>query len=125
MIALHGALKEEYHKIFCFRFFAWIIFPHASEKTLGSFKFFWKIRGDIGKSWFTASVNYTGGKFVSGINDTSGKFATGIACVVDTGGKFATFVNDTGVKFADVVNERFMKNVKSKISWHCPFKFPL
>jgi hypothetical protein len=35
--------KGQYHKIFCFRFFSWIIFPKASENNfMVIFKFFWK-----------------------------------------------------------------------------------
>ncbi len=53
--------------------------------TLGSFRIFSKIRGDIRKSRCTTGVNDTGGKFANGINNTGGKFATGIN---NTGGKF-------------------------------------
>jgi hypothetical protein len=67
--------------------------------TLGSFRIFSKIRGDIRKSRCTTGVNDTGGKFVTGINDTD------TPCVADTGGKFATGVNDTGGKFAAGVND--------------------
>ena len=52
--------------------------------TLGTFRIFSKIIGDIRKSRCTTGVNDTGGKFATGINDTGGKFATG---VIDTGGK--------------------------------------
>ncbi len=42
--------------------------------TLGSFRIFSKIRGDIRKSRCTTGVNDTGGKFAAGINETGGKF---------------------------------------------------
>jgi hypothetical protein len=92
--------------------------------TLGSFRNFSKIRGDIRKSRCTTD---TGGKFATGVNETGGKlplvsttpaanlppvsttpaanFATSFPCVVDTGGKFATGVNNTGGKFASGVND--------------------
>ena len=41
--------------------------------TLGSFRIFSKIRGDIRKSSCTTGVNDTGGKFATGVNDTGGK----------------------------------------------------
>ncbi len=68
--------------------------PKPLKITLGSFKSFWKIHGDIRKSRCT-----------TGVNDIGGNFANGTAGVVDTGGKFATGVNDTGGKFATGVNE--------------------
>ena len=63
--------------------------------TLGSFRIFSKIRGDIRELRCTTGINDTGGKFATGTNDTGGKIAAGIN---DTGGKFATGVNDTGGK---------------------------
>jgi hypothetical protein len=82
--------------------------------TLGPFRIFQKIRGDIRKSRCTTGINDTGSKIAAGINDTGGKFATGIN---DTGGKFATGVNDTGgqhweqYQTADNLKERERKNV--------------
>jgi hypothetical protein len=56
--------------------------------TLGSFRIFSKILGDIHKSRCTIDINDTGGKFATGINDTGGKFTTGTVVVIDTGGKW-------------------------------------
>jgi hypothetical protein len=116
-LLLHD-LKGQCHEIFCFRFFSWITFPQAPDTviTLGSFRIFSKIRGDIRKLRCTTGVNDTGGKFATSVSDTGGKlpqvsttpaanFATSSPCVVDTGGKFATGVNDTGGKFAACVND--------------------
>ncbi len=61
--------------------------PKPLKITLGSFQFFLKIHGDIRKSRYTISVNYTGNKFAINIKDTSSKFATSTAGVIDTGGK--------------------------------------
>ena len=82
--------------------------------TLGSFRIFSKIRGDIRKSRcttgvvatsspcvvdngdkFATSVNNTGGKFAAGVNDADGKLPP---VSNNTGGKFATCVIDTGGK---------------------------
>ncbi len=42
-------LEGQCHEIFCFRFFSWIIFPQASQITLGSFRFFfWKFTEILG-----------------------------------------------------------------------------
>ncbi len=90
--------------------------PKPLIVTLGSFRIFSKIRGDIRKSRCTTGVNDTGGKFATGVNNTGGNlppvsvtpaanFATSPPCVVDTSGKFATGVNDTGGKFAAGVND--------------------
>jgi hypothetical protein len=100
--------------------------PKPLVITLGSFRIFSEIRGDIRKSRCTTSVNDTGGKFATGIcslilfqlfatgvNDTGGKFAAG---VVDTGGKLPPAsvnlplvllipVANTGGKFATGVND--------------------
>jgi hypothetical protein len=79
--------------------------------------------------------------FATGVVDTGGKFAVG---VVDIGGKFASSVVDTGgapwlanisVNFRGKKNQNdpnviggawgkmiHEKNLKQKISWHCPVK---
>jgi hypothetical protein len=56
-------LKGQCHEIFCFRFFHESPSPKQLKITLGSFRFFSKIRGDIRKSRCTTGVNDTGGKF--------------------------------------------------------------
>jgi hypothetical protein len=83
-ITVTSSLKGQCHEIFASGFFHESPSPNPLIITVGSFRIFSKIRGDIRKSKFTTSVNDTGGKFSTGINDTGGKFATG---VVDTGGK--------------------------------------
>jgi hypothetical protein len=116
LMPVRVGLKGECHEIFCFRFFHESPSPKPLIITLGSFRIFSKIRGDIRKSRCTTGVNNTSGKFATGVNDTGGKlppvlttpaanFATSSPCVVDTGGKFATGVNDTGGKFAAGVND--------------------
>ncbi len=85
---------------------------------------------------FAAGVVDTGGKFAAGVVDTGGNFATG---VIDTGGKFATggapWLANISANFrknlewllnyffsgawGKVIHE---KNLKQKISWHCPFE---
>jgi hypothetical protein len=96
------------------RFFASGFFHESPSSkplkiTLGSFRIFSKILGDIRKSRCTTGVNDTGGKFATCVNDTGGElppvsttpaanlppvstkpaanFVTSSACVVDTGGK--------------------------------------
>ncbi len=88
---------------------------------------------------FTASVVDTDGEFATGSVDNNEKFAAG---VVDTSGSFATGIDDTGgapwlvnisVNFQKIRNGPnvifrglgkmiYEKNLKQKISWHCPFK---
>ncbi len=65
--------------------------------TVGSFRIFSKIRGDICKSRCTTGVNDTGGKFATGVNDTCGKLppvSTTPAANLPLSG-----INDTGGKF--------------------------
>ncbi len=79
------------------------------------------------------------GKFTAGIDDTAPvRVAKFTAVVVDTGVKLATGVPDTGGvpwpnfwKFWNDPNvifrglgedDSWKKNMKGKISWHCPFK---
>jgi hypothetical protein len=97
-----GSLKGQCHEIFCFRFFHESPSPKPLIITLGSFRIFSKIRGDIRKSkcTFATGINDTGGKFATRINDIN--FATSSPCVVDTGGKFATGVNGAGGKLPPV-----------------------
>jgi hypothetical protein len=69
----------------------------------------------------------TSGKFTSGVIDSSGKFSTS---VVDTGGApwhvniSANFRKNLrpycNVIFRGLVEDDSWKNVKLKISWHCP-----
>jgi hypothetical protein len=65
-------LKGQCHEIFCFIFFHELSSPKPLKITLGSFRFFSKIRGDISKSRCTAGINDTGGKFATSGNDTGG-----------------------------------------------------
>ncbi len=63
-------------------------------------------------------------KFAAGVADTGGKFAAG---VVDTGGNFARETggkkirNDPNVIIRSLGKVIHEKNLKQKISWHCPF----
>ncbi len=80
-------------------------------------------------SFFAIGVVYTGGKFAVGVVDAGGKFATG---VVDTGG--APWLPNISVNFPKKIRNDpnviwgvwgkmiHEKNVKHKISRHCPFK---
>ncbi len=86
-------LKGQCHAIFCFRVFHESPSPKPLIITLGSFRIFLKIRGDIRKSRCTTSVNNTGGNLPPVSSTTS---------VNDTGGEFATVVNDTGSKLPPV-----------------------
>jgi hypothetical protein len=109
-------LKGQCHEIFASGFFHESPSPKLLIITLGSFRIFSKIRGDIRKSRFTTGVNDTSGKLLP-VSTTpaanlppvsttpAANFATSSPCVVDTGGKFATSVNDTGGKFAASVND--------------------
>ncbi len=85
--------------IFCFRFFHESLSLKPLKITVGSFRIFSKVHGDICKSRCTTSVNDTGGKFATGVNDTRWQIA---ASINDTGGKFATGINDTGANFATI-----------------------
>ncbi len=91
-------LKGQCHEIFCFRFFHESPSPKLLIITLGSFRIFSKIRGDIRKSRCTTSVNDTGGKLppvsttpaanLPAVSTTlAANFATSSLCVVDTCGK--------------------------------------
>jgi hypothetical protein len=70
----------------------------------------------------------TGGNFATDVIDTGGKFATG---VVDTGG--APWLANISANFRKNWNALMLfsgawgkvihgKNLKQKLSWHCPFK---
>ncbi len=80
-------LKGQCHAIFCFRFFHESHSPRPLKITVGSFRIFSKIRGDICRSRCTTSVNDTGGKLPPVSTTPAANFATSSACVVDTGGK--------------------------------------
>jgi hypothetical protein len=75
--------------------------PKPLKMTLGSFKFFVKILGDILKSRCTTGINDTGSKFATGFTNTNEKFATG--------GKFATGVTNTNEKFATGISDTVIK----------------
>jgi hypothetical protein len=91
-------LKEKCHEIFCFSFFHESPSPKPLKITLGSFRLFSKLRGDIRKSRCTTGVNDTGGKLppvlttpaanLPPVSTTpAANFATSSACVNDAGGK--------------------------------------
>ncbi len=54
-------LKRHCHKNFCYSFFHESTFPNPLKRTLGSFRIFSKIRGDIWKSRCTIVINNTSG----------------------------------------------------------------
>jgi hypothetical protein len=100
---LKGTVKRE----FSFQVFSWISFPHVPLSfPLGPFRILSKIHGCICKSMCTTGINDTSG--------TCGKFAAG---VVDAGG--APWL---GMTWGNMTHG---KNLKQKISWHCPFKIML
>jgi hypothetical protein len=92
------------------RFFASCFFHESPSSkplilTLGSFRIFSKIRGDIRKSRCTTGVNDTGGKLPRVSTTPAANFAPSSPCLIDTGGKFAIGVNNTGGTFAAGVND--------------------
>jgi hypothetical protein len=113
-------LKGQCHEIFCFRFFHESPSPKPLKITLGSFRIFLKIRGDIRTSRCTTGVNDIGPVSMTPVailppvsttpaanlppvsTTQAANFATSSACVVDTGGKFAAAVNDAGGKLPPV-----------------------
>ncbi len=56
-------LKGQCHEIFCFWFFLEPVSPKPLIISLGLFRIFSKIRGDIRSSRFATGVNDTGGKW--------------------------------------------------------------
>ncbi len=66
LAAFFTFLKGQCHKISCFRFFSWIIFPQAPENSTS-----------VISNLFENSRRYPQAKCTTGINDTGGKFATG------------------------------------------------
>ncbi len=61
--ALFYKLTEQYHEIFCFRFFHESSSPKQLKITLGSFKFF-----------FLNFATSTGGNFATHVNNIGGKY---------------------------------------------------
>ncbi len=118
MIYTGATERDSVTRFFASGFFHESPSPKPLIITLGSFRIFSKIRGDIRKSRckFAIGVNDTGGKLppvsttpaanLPPVSKTPGaNFATSSPCAVDTGGKFATGVNDTGGKLAAGVND--------------------
>ncbi len=66
--ASSGSKRESVTRFLASGFFHRIIFPQAPEITLGSFRIFSKIRGDIRKSRCTLHINDTGGKIATGVS---------------------------------------------------------
>jgi hypothetical protein len=100
--------RENVTRYFASGFFHESSSPKPLKITLGSFKFFQKILGDILKSRCTTGINDTGGKF-SSVTNTNEKFATGISDTViklppvllvllKPVAKFATGLNNTSGK---------------------------
>ncbi len=78
---IHVGLKEQCHKIFCFRFYSRIIFPQARENNIGVISTFFKnswrysqvkvhYRYQRQRATLPLTVVDTSGKF--GVNDTDG-----------------------------------------------------
>jgi hypothetical protein len=91
--------------------------PKPLKITLGSFKFFLKIRGDILKSRCTTGMNDTGGHFAAGVTNTNEKFATGISDTVvklppvllvllEPVAKFATGLNNAAGEYGNNIRLR-------------------
>ncbi len=64
--------RDSVTRFFASGFFYESVSPQPQSITIGPFRIFSKIRGDIRKSRCTTGVNDTGGKFATGINDTGG-----------------------------------------------------
>ncbi len=104
------------------------------------------LKGTVSRDFLLLVLFITGGKFAASIVvDTGGKFATGVNNTRGTGGKicrrcrwhrWCTLTCEYLCKFSKkfemilillsgawgkVIHE---KNLKQKISWHCPFKLP-
>ncbi len=79
-------LKGQYHEIFCFRFFSWIIFPQAPENNIVVISNLPPVSMALAANFATstAGVVNTGSTFSTSVNDIDGKIATGVN---DTVGK--------------------------------------
>ncbi len=93
--------KKKKKRFFASGFFHESPSPKPLIITLGSFRFFSKIRGYI-RNKVHHRCQWHRWQIATGINDTSGKFATSSLCVVNTSGKFAAGVNDAGGKLPPV-----------------------
>jgi hypothetical protein len=105
-------LKGQCNKIFCFRFFSYIIFPQAPKNNNRVISIFFENLQRYLQVKGTTGINDTGGKFAASVNYTcdmtpaanlplvslAANFATGTAGFVDTSGKFATGVNNVPKK---------------------------
>jgi hypothetical protein len=112
-------ITEEENKWSVTRFLLQVFFhelssPKHLKRTGGSFRIVSKIRGDIRKSRCTTGINVTGGKFATGLG-------TRESPRIFEKTKFKTILMGCSGAWGKLIHE---KNLKSKISWHCPFKQP-
>ncbi len=145
-------LKGQCHEIFCFWFFSWISFPPAPEYSIKTVSNFSKIRWDIRSSRFATGVNDTGGKWKKSsirkiliilfghlwvVEKTCVYFCLQVHFQVSAAWYCSDYlppVSLTPVVHLDLrISPRMLlsgalgkviheKNLKQKISWHCPFK---
>ena len=115
-------------RFFASGFFHESVSPQPQSIPLRPFRIFSKIRGDIRNSRCTTGINDTGCKIAAGTNDTGDKFATGVVdrwCTLtceylrEFSKKFEMILLLLSGAWGKVIHE---KNLKQKISWHCPFK---
>ncbi len=87
LISVHCTvqLKGQCHKIFFFRFFAWITFPQAPDNNIRIISNFFENSRRYSQVKVHHWCQWHRWQIAANINDTSGKFATGINY---TGGKF-------------------------------------
>jgi hypothetical protein len=95
--------------------------PKPLKITLGSFKFFLKIRGDILKSRCTTGINDTGGKFatgISGISDTVVKLPPVLLVLLKPVAKFAHRSQQYCWQIIETISDclQFKVNLKKKLS---------
>jgi hypothetical protein len=73
MIAQVFPYRDSATRLFASVFFHESYSPKPLKITLGSFRIFFEILGDIRKSRYTTGINDTGGKFAISVNHTGGK----------------------------------------------------
>jgi hypothetical protein len=102
-------LKRQCHtRDFLLQVFSWIIIPQAPENSFKISSNFFKNFGDIHKSTCTTGSNGTGGKYSYRWQMFPQIFEN-----------FETALMECSVAGEKLVHE---KNLKSKISWHCPWR---
>ncbi len=84
VIAWQLSLKGQYHEIFCFRFFSWIILPQAPDNNIRIISNFFENSRRYSQVKVHHRCQRRRCQIATGINDAGDKFATG---VIDIGGK--------------------------------------